>query len=85
MCKRLKLFYIVTELFSGSQYPTTTIFFPQVCEVKLVLDKWLSCGDIDVELLDSRMSEKFDKYWYDSNGILGIMIVLVPRYKLKLL
>ena len=73
------------ELFFGNQYPTTNVFFPQMCKIKLVLDQWLCREDIDVKLLASRMLENFDNYWSNINGILSIAIVLDPRYKLKLL
>ena len=29
LCDRLKIFYNVTELFSGTKYPTTNIFSPK--------------------------------------------------------
>lgn len=40
LCDRLKIFYNVTELFSGTKYPTTNLFFPKICEIKLALRKW---------------------------------------------
>ncbi len=35
MCERLKPFFKIIELFSRTSYPTTNIFFPKICEVRL--------------------------------------------------
>ncbi|KAL8469584.1 hypothetical protein ACS0TY_032433 [Phlomoides rotata] len=32
-----------------------------------------------------RMLDKFEKYWFQINGIMGVATVLDPRYKLRLL
>ena len=40
VCNRLKVFFTVTELFSGTKYPTANLYFPQICEVKLSLIEW---------------------------------------------
>ncbi|KAL5572837.1 hypothetical protein UlMin_022435 [Ulmus minor] len=37
MCERLSPFYKATLLFSGTNYPTSNLFFPEICEVKLGL------------------------------------------------
>ena len=42
MCDKLKIFHSVTEMFSGTKYPTSNLFFPKICEIKLSLRKWLS-------------------------------------------
>ena len=34
ICRRLKLFYNVRELFSRRNYPTANTFFIKVCEIK---------------------------------------------------
>lgn len=38
ICDKLKLFYVVTEMLSGTNYPTTNIFFPQICKIKLAFE-----------------------------------------------
>nr|KAJ0222750.1 hypothetical protein LSAT_V11C200077990 [Lactuca sativa] len=38
--EKLKLFYQVTENFSGTKYPTSNIFFPLICDMKLSLLSW---------------------------------------------
>ena len=39
VCDRLKLFYNVTELFSGTRYPTANMFFPMICKIKMTLNE----------------------------------------------
>lgn len=85
ICCRLEVFNRVTEMFSGTQYPTTNIFFPLVCEIKLSLKQWETCSIEAIRNMASKMNVKFEKYWSVIHGIMGIAIVLDPRYKLKLL
>ena len=33
ICKHLEVFYEVTQLFSGTMYPTAIVYFPKVCEI----------------------------------------------------
>ena len=37
--EKLEIFYKVTELFSGTQYPTSNVYFPKVCELQLALNE----------------------------------------------
>ena len=39
VCDRLKLFYNVTELFSGTRYPSANMFFPMICKIKMTLNE----------------------------------------------
>ncbi|RVW73150.1 putative AC transposase [Vitis vinifera] len=45
ICGRLKLFYNITELFLGRNYPTANTFFIKVCEIKEALYDWLICSN----------------------------------------
>lgn len=85
ICKRLEIFYKVTELFSGTKYPTSNLFFANVCTIKLELDKWTYCGIEVIEKMAIPMQQKYDKYWENIHGILGIAAVLDPRYKMDLI
>ena len=85
LCDRLKIFYSVTELFSGTKYPTTNIFFPKICEIKLALKKWDDSKFIEVSTMASSMVTKFDKYWEDSYGVMSMATILDPRFKMKIL
>ncbi|WCJ20036.1 Zinc finger BED domain-containing protein RICESLEEPER 2 [Euphorbia peplus] len=84
-CDRLGLFHSITELFSGTNYPTANLYFPKICEVKLALSEWLVCGEPCIEEIASKMIEKFEKYWSQIHGIMAVAIVLDPRFKLMLL
>ncbi|KAH1232494.1 Zinc finger BED domain-containing protein RICESLEEPER 2 [Glycine max] len=39
ICEKLEIFYKVTELFLGTQYPTSNVYFPKVCEIRLALNE----------------------------------------------
>ncbi|CAN0862130.1 Putative AC transposase [Linum grandiflorum] len=41
VCEKLKIFNSITELFSGTTYPTANLFFPKICELKLKIAEWL--------------------------------------------
>ncbi|XP_050217651.2 zinc finger BED domain-containing protein DAYSLEEPER-like [Mercurialis annua] len=51
----------------------------------MALKGWLICGIDYIEVMAAKMLEKFNKYWSQIHGIMGVAIVLDPRYKLKLL
>ena len=40
--ERLRLFFTITKLFSGTNYATANIFFPQICEIKEIWGNGLS-------------------------------------------
>ncbi|KAL8474964.1 hypothetical protein ACS0TY_031402 [Phlomoides rotata] len=85
ICDKLKVFNSVTDLFSGTEYPTANLYFPKICEIKMSLKEWLCCGKSIIERMAMRMLDKFEKYWFQINGIMGVATVLDPRYKLRLL
>ncbi|KAL8470747.1 hypothetical protein ACS0TY_033349 [Phlomoides rotata] len=85
ICDKLKVFNSVTELFSGTEYPTANLYFPKICEIKMSLKEWLCCGKSIIERMTMRMLDKFEKYWFQINGIMGVATILDPRYKLRLL
>ena len=41
ICEKLKLFYNVTKLFSGTTYPTANEYFPILSELKMELNEWI--------------------------------------------
>lgn len=83
ICEKLKIFHKVTELFSGRKYPTSNLFFRQICEIKLALNSWLLSDIHVIKDMASRMIEKFDKYWSIINEVLAISAILDPRNKLE--
>jgi hypothetical protein len=85
LCARLKMFYDVTELLSGTKYVTANLFFPKITNIYLAIRKWISSDIPKVEEMSIRMKEKFNKYWSDIHGLMAAAAVLDPRYKLQLL
>ncbi|KAM0880185.1 hypothetical protein ACQ4PT_033747 [Festuca glaucescens] len=78
---RLSLFYEITTLFSGIDYVTTNVFFPKICEIKMKIRQWATSDDLCIQEMSNNMTEKFDKYWTDIQGLMGIATLLDPRYK----
>ncbi|KAF7119442.1 hypothetical protein RHSIM_Rhsim13G0135100 [Rhododendron simsii] len=78
ICERLEIFYKVTLLFSGTTYPTSNLFFPDVCDIKVKLSEWVCCGIDVVEEMALNMLEKYDKYWDNTHGFLAVAVVLDP-------
>ncbi|CAL5344289.1 unnamed protein product [Camellia sinensis] len=85
ICGRFKIFYRATELFSGTKYPTANVAFPNLCEIRITISQWLSCSIEVVRSMASKMLGKFDKYWVIIHGLIGVAVVLDPRYKLSVL
>lgn len=40
ICERLKVFYDLINLFSGTEYPTINIYFSRVCEMNFAFVEW---------------------------------------------
>jgi hypothetical protein len=79
----LAIFNDVTNIVSGSDYPTSNLFLPEVLRMKEIVD--VKVGDMNeyMRLMAARMSDKFDKYWGDTNILMALAAVLDPRYKMK--
>lgn len=84
ICEKLKIFYDVTELFSGTLYPTSNFYFPNICDIKLQLDEWVNCPKMMIQCMATKMLEKYEKYWDSCHVMMGVAAVLDPRYKMKL-
>ncbi|KAF7820895.1 zinc finger BED domain-containing protein RICESLEEPER 2-like [Senna tora] len=74
-------FNVFTNLFSGSSYPTSNMYFMQIWKIECLLIENLGVDDLVIQDMATRMKEKFDKYWSDYSVILAIAIVLDPRMK----
>ncbi|KAE8661807.1 Scarecrow-like protein 28 [Hibiscus syriacus] len=85
ICGKLQLFYKVTLMFSGTKYPTANVFFPSICEIRITLSKWSEDRDEVIKAMGERMLVKFDKYWSVIHGVMGVVVVLDPRYKFKMM
>jgi hypothetical protein len=85
VCDKLKLFYDLTELFSGTKYVTANLFFPKVCEIKLAMNSWSFNEDETIRDMSNAMIEKYDKYWTDIHGLMAVAVILDPRLKMTML
>ena len=85
LSNNLKSFYNVIEIFSGTKYPTSNLFFIHICEIRLSLDSWLTCEHDEIRQMAINMIEKFEKYWKYVNGVLTVATILDPSYKMKLI
>jgi hypothetical protein len=82
---RLKLFYDITKIFSGTDYVTANIYFTKIAKIRKKIRQWSTCGIPLVEEMSANMIEKFDKYWTDIQGLMGIATILDPRCKTTVL
>ncbi|KAL0386037.1 UNVERIFIED_CONTAM: Zinc finger BED domain-containing protein RICESLEEPER 1 [Sesamum radiatum] len=80
----LKIFYEATRHFSGRKYPTSNVFFSDVCEIHLKMIEWENSDFDYVRRMVSRMKQKFDKYWDECCLVLGVAVVFDPRFKMDL-
>ncbi|KAG5528097.1 hypothetical protein RHGRI_028886 [Rhododendron griersonianum] len=84
VCQFLEIFNDVTNIISGSEYPTSNLFLTEVWRIKEILDKSTEDCDDCIRLMAIRMKLKFDKYWGESNLLMGLGKILDPRYKMVL-
>ncbi|XP_057948280.1 zinc finger BED domain-containing protein RICESLEEPER 2-like [Malania oleifera] len=83
ICNFLKPFYDMTKLFSGSDYPTSNLYFSNIWKIQLHLLETMENPDCIVNGMAAKMKEKFDKYWKCYSVVLAFAIVLDLRYKLQ--
>ncbi|KAG5544434.1 hypothetical protein RHGRI_017006 [Rhododendron griersonianum] len=97
VCERLEVCYKATEVFSGTKYPTSNLFFAKVCRIKMALTEWAELYERNemedlytkrkremMREMAAQMIEKYEKYWTIIHSILGVAAVLDPRFKMKL-
>ncbi|XP_061367916.1 zinc finger BED domain-containing protein RICESLEEPER 2-like [Gastrolobium bilobum] len=77
----LKPFYDITELISGTSYPTANLYFLQVWQIQCSLQNTLHDDDDILKSMVERMMEKFDKYWEEYSIVLALGALLDPRMK----
>ena len=82
MVEYLRPFYLLTEIFSGTKYPTANMFFPLACKMRMSLMEWQMSPILQVKLMASNMIAKFEKYWQEIHGVLVIVVILDPRSKM---
>ncbi|KAL5714121.1 hypothetical protein ACHQM5_016124 [Ranunculus cassubicifolius] len=81
----LETFHKLTKIFSGTKYPTSNLFFHQICELNLAISKWECSQNPFVKKMASCMRVKYDKYWEISHASLAVASIIDPCYKYELL
>ncbi|XP_039019774.1 zinc finger BED domain-containing protein RICESLEEPER 2-like [Hibiscus syriacus] len=81
----LEVFNYITLVFSASKYPTANNYFPCICGLRIVMSNWLSLPCDYIRKMVLVMLEKYNKYWADVNGLMGVATILDLRFKLKLI
>jgi len=71
----------VTCAFSGSKYPTSNLYFPNVVRVRILLKEEMEKGDGFMTSMATRMFGKFEKCWVEFSAIMTIGTILDPPYK----
>ncbi|XP_031116703.1 zinc finger BED domain-containing protein RICESLEEPER 2-like [Ipomoea triloba] len=82
ICSLLVHFNEVTQIISGSEYPTSNLFLPELYNIKEILCQKSVSVEPWMKNMAQRMQQKFDKYWGSSNLLLSIAAVLDPRNKM---
>lgn len=85
MCEILKPFFTITNLMSGSSYPTSNLYFGEIWKIECLIRSYLTSEDLLIQKMAESMKVKFDKYWSDYNVVLAIGAVLDPTKKLNFL
>jgi len=75
----------ITDLFSGSQYPTANLYFENVWKIDMFLKEQAESSDPIIRDMVREMRSKFDKYWSEYTLLFAFAAILDPRCKLVLL
>ncbi|XP_059441916.1 zinc finger BED domain-containing protein RICESLEEPER 2-like [Corylus avellana] len=84
-CQLLAVFNDVTNIVSGSDYPTSNLFLPEVWRMKYVLATNCRHENEYIKTMPRKMNVKFLKYWGECNLLMSIAAVLDPRNKMTLI
>ena len=78
MCAFLDPFYEITNLISGTSYPTSNLYFHQVWKIEFILNSNLICEEEVIRDMAHKMKIKLDKYWHEYSLylLLGLFLIL---------
>ncbi|XP_013617801.1 PREDICTED: zinc finger BED domain-containing protein RICESLEEPER 2-like [Brassica oleracea var. oleracea] len=85
ICELLKPFSEITNLISGSSYPTSNLYFNEIWKIECWLRAHANYSDPVICEMVKCMKLKFEKYWEEYNDILAVAAVLDPRLKFHFL
>ncbi|CAA3016985.1 zinc finger BED domain-containing RICESLEEPER 1-like [Olea europaea subsp. europaea] len=80
----MKLLVEYTNVFSGARFPTSNIYFPEICDMHIRLIEWCKNPDDFLCSMALKMKNKFDTYWSKCSLVLAVAAILDPRFKMKL-
>ncbi|KAG6430044.1 hypothetical protein SASPL_108103 [Salvia splendens] len=90
MIEYLQKFYELTVLMSDTKYPTSHIFFAEMCDIFDLISELEVSDDHEISSMALKMRMKIGKYWAEDmelnprmNRILYIAAVLDPRQKMN--
>jgi hypothetical protein len=83
ICQLLKIFCHATNIISGSNYPTSNLYFLEIWSVKCVLDEQENSENGTIRLMVTEMKKKFHKYFMESYLTNCIAVVFDPRFKME--
>ncbi|XP_021617926.1 zinc finger BED domain-containing protein RICESLEEPER 2-like [Manihot esculenta] len=79
VCSFLEEFNEITNVISGTEYPISNLFLPELHSRKKLLDKAHENGDIYMKAMVGKMKSKFDKYLGDCNLLIFLAACSRPR------
>ncbi|XP_038981360.1 zinc finger BED domain-containing protein RICESLEEPER 2-like isoform X1 [Phoenix dactylifera] len=85
ICNFLKVFHLITEVFSQTKNPTANLYFYEIWRINMLLIEESRSSNAVVMMMALKMQEKFDKYWKECSHILAVGVVLDPRHKMNLI
>ncbi|XP_050236367.1 zinc finger BED domain-containing protein RICESLEEPER 1-like [Mercurialis annua] len=85
VCSFLEEFNEVTNIISGSEYPTSNLFLYELYNIKKLLDDKYNTEGGFMKAMVGKMKDKFDKYWGDCNLLISMGAVMDPRNKMKII
>ena len=82
ICRLLEVFCHSTDVISGSNYPTSNLYFLEMWSAKVVLEEKANSKNATVRMMVKEMRNKFDKYFKESYLTNCIPVILDPRFKM---
>lgn len=76
---------MITNIISGSEYPTSNLFLTELCRLKELLVEKSNDHSPHIRGMAKSMSDKFDKYWGACNLVLSFGAILDPRFKMVII